>query len=173
MEGIYENFPNLYHGDAFFSSQVSPQILQRILISLFYRINRGEEVLDVPLFAGQDIQLMPEIGIAEELTFSFIDEEEKRRWLENVKKKAFKILDFIWIVRYYASENGRNKPLKFDYYLLRFIFKPEAIELKVHHERGTRRLPPEDLIRLISNKINQELKREGKQPLIIKFLSAF
>ena len=173
MEGVYENFPDLHHGTAFFSSQTSPQIIQRILIRLFYRMNRGEETLDIPIFAGQGIQLMPEIGIAEKLTFSFIDEEEKERWLENVEKKTFKTLDFIWIVRYYISEEGRSKPLKFDYYMLRFIFRQGAMELRVYHERGARRLPIDDLIRLISDKINQELKREGEPPLRINFLSAF
>jgi len=173
MEGVYENFPDLHHGAALFSSQASPRALQRILIRLFYRINRGEETFDVPMFASQGIQLMPEIGIAEKLTFSFIDEEEKERWLENVEKKTFKTLDFIWIARYYISEKGRNKPLKFDYYMLRFIFRSRAMELRVHHEKGARRLPIDDLIRLIGEKINQDLKREGKRPLRIDFLSAF
>ncbi len=173
MEGVYENFPEMHHGAAFFSSQVSPQILQKILFRLFYRINMGEETVDMPIFVSRGIQLMPEIGIAENLSFSFIDEEEKKRWLDKVEKKAFEILDFIWIARYYISEEGKNKPLKFDYYMLRFIFGSEAMELRVHHERGTRRLPIEDLIRLIGEKINQELAREGEQPLRLKSLRAF
>jgi len=173
MEGVYENFPDLHHGAALFSSQTSPQTLQRLLICLFYRMNRGEEPLETPMFTSQGIQLIPEIGIAEGLTFTFLDEEEKKRWLDNVKKEAFKILDFIWIAKYYVSEKGKNKPLKFDYYMLRFIFRSEAIELRVHHERGTRRLPIEDLIRLISEKINQDLNKKGEPPLRINFLSAF
>jgi len=173
MKGVYENFPDLHHGVAFFSSQTSPQNLQRILICLFYRINMGEEILEMPTLTSQGVQLMFEIGIAENLTFSFIDEEEKKRWLENIKEKAFKILDFIWIARYYISEKGKNKPLKFDYYMLRFIFNPEAMELRVHHEKGTRRLSIEDLIKLISDKINQDLKRGGEPPLITNFIRAF
>jgi len=173
MEGIYENFPDLYHGTAFFFSKTSPQNLQRILICLFYRINRGEEILDVPMLAGQGIRLMPEIGIADELVFNFIDEDEKTRFLESLKKKAFKTLDFIWIARYYITENGKSKPLKFDYYMLRFIFRSEALELRVYHERGTRRLPIEDLMRLIGEKLNQKLREKGMQPLIIKSLRAF
>jgi len=173
MKGIYEDFPEIYHGIAFFSSKSSPQTLQRIMFSLFYKINRGDEVVEMPMPEGRDIRLMPEIGVADALTFNFIDEEEKRRWLEILKKRIFETLDFIWIARYYVSENGKNRPLKFDYYMLRFIFKPEGLELRVHHEKGARRLHIEDLIKIIVKKLNQELKKEGDEPLNIKSLGAF
>jgi len=173
MKGIYENFPEMYHGIALFSHKISLQNLQRILICLVYKINRGDEVVEMPTPGSSDIQLMPEIGIADTLTFNFIDEEEKERWLDILKKKSFEILDFIWIARYYISEKGKNRPLKFDYYMLRFIFRPEIMELKVHHERGARRLHIEDLIRLITEKLNQELEIEGEEPLNIESLGAF
>jgi len=172
MEGIYENFPSLHHGIAIFSCRASPQSLQRILICLFCRINRGEEALEIPLFTSQGIRLVSEIGIADGLTFNFIDEEERDKWLSLMEERVFEVLDFIWIARYYISEKGRDKPLKFDYYMLRFIFRSKAIELRVHHERGTRRLPIEGLIRMLSEKINQELRREGEGLLNIESLSA-
>jgi len=129
--------------------------------------------VEMPTPESHDIQLMPEIGIADTLTFNFIDEEEKKRWLDILKKKSFETLDFIWIARYYISEKGKNRPLRFDYYMLRFIFRPEMMELRVHHERGARRLHIEDLIRLIIKKFNQELEREDEQPLTIESLGAF
>jgi len=173
MEGVYENFPDLHHGIALFSYKTSTQNIQRILIRLFYRINQGEEVLEVPELTSHGIQLVSDIGIADALAFNFIDEEEKNRWLNLMKKKAFETLDFIWIVRYYVSKKGKNTPLKFDYYMLRFLFRSETMELRIHHERGTRRLPIEDLIKLIGEKINKELKKEGEEALILESLGAF
>jgi len=172
MKGKYDNFPEMYHGIAILSSKISQQNLQRVLISLFYKINRGEENVEMPIPENRYIRLVCEIGIADSLTFNFIDEEEKERWL-NFLKKSFKTLDFIWIARYYFSEKGKNRPLKSDYYMLRFIFRSEIVELRVYHERGTRRLHIEDLIRLIVTKVNQELRKEGKHPLRIEQLGAF
>jgi len=173
MEGIYENFPDLHHGIAVFSYKTPPQNLQRALICLFYELNQGEEDFEIPLLANHGIHLTLDIGIADTLTFNFIDEEEKGRWLSLMEKRIFEILDFILIARYYVSEEGKRKSLKFDYYMLRFIFKSGIMELRVHHEKGTRRLPLEDLIRLIGEKINQKLKEKGEDPIILKSLSAF
>jgi len=114
-----------------------------------------------------------EIGIADGLEFNFIDEEEKNRWLSLLTNRIFETLDFIWIVRYYVSKKGKNRPLKFDYYMLRFIFRPEAMELRIHHERGTRRLSIEDLIKTIGEKINKELERKEEPPLRLESLGAF
>ncbi|HIE18998.1 TPA: hypothetical protein EYP75_04660 [Candidatus Bathyarchaeota archaeon] len=173
MEGVYENFPVLHHGIAFFSHKISTQDLQRILICLFYRVNRGEEVFEIPVLSRHGIRMVFEIGIADGLEFNFIDEEEKNRWLSLLTNRIFETLDFIWIVRYYVSKKGKNRPLKFDYYMLRFIFRPEAMELRIHHERGTRRLSIEDLIKTIGEKINKELERKEEPPLRLESLGAF
>jgi len=173
MEGVYEGFPTILHGIAILSCKVSPQNLQRILICLFYKINRGEEALETSMLKSQGIQLMFDVGIAESLAFNFIDEEEKDRWLSLIKTRFFEVLDFLCIARYYISEERKNKPLKFDYYMLRFIFRSEEIEIRVHHEKGPRRLPIEDLINLLSERINQELTRKGGEPLRIESLRAF
>jgi len=173
MEGVYDNFPNLYHGIALFSIRTSPKNLQKIMIQLFSRINREDEFLNVLTPASRGIRLVPEIGIAEGIAFNFIDEEERNRWLENLEKKVFEVLDFIWIMRYYVPGKEKDKPLKFDYYLLRFIFRRGAMELRVHHEKGPRRLSTEDLIRLISDELNRELEGNGEPRLEIESLSAF
>jgi len=173
MEGVYENFPRLHHGIACFSHKVSTRDLQRILICLFYRVNRGEEVFETPTFTRHGIRIVSDIGIADGLAFNFIDEEEKNKWVSLIGNKIFEMLDFIWIVRYYVSKKGKTRPLKFDYYLLRFIFESEAMEIRIHHERGPRRLPIEDLIRMIGEKINQELERREEPPLHLESLGAF
>lgn len=172
MKGIFENFPDLYHGVALFSCRASAKNIQRVIISIFYRINRGE-ALKLPILSSQGIQLFLEVGIAEGLAFNFIDDEEKDRWLSLLENASFKTLDFLCIARYYISEVEKRKPLKFDYYMLRFIFGSETIELIIYHEKGTRRLSIEDLIKMLSEKINEELIKMGEAPLKIETLRAF
>ena len=172
MIGTYDNFPDLYHGVALFSCRSSPKSIQRVIVSLFCRINHGE-ALELPILSSQGIQLFLDIGIAEGLAFNFIDDEEKNRFLSLIEKTSFRTLDFLCIARYYVPVGNRRRPLKFDYYMLRFIFDSETVELIVYHEKGTRRLSIEDLIRILSEKINEELRRMGKPPLEIETLRAF
>jgi hypothetical protein len=175
MEGIYENFPDLHHGVAVFSCGAGCRAVQRALIRLFHRINVGGEPVEAPVLSSQGISLFFEIGVADGLVFNFIDDEEMARWvgLLTEDKREIKTLDFILIARYYVSREGRRRPLRFDYYILRFIFGSEALEIRVHHERGTRRLPIDDLLRLLGEKISLELKRLGEAPLRLESLAAF
>ena len=65
------------------------------------------------------------------------------------------------VARYYVSRDGRDRPLRFDYYMLRFLFGHGSVELRVFHEKGTRRLSIEDLVDLLykglSKRIGEEL----------------
>jgi hypothetical protein len=173
MEGIYEGFPDVHHGVAVFSCEAGCGALQQALIQLFHRINVGGEPVEAPILSSQGISLILEIGVADGLAFNFIDDEELGRWVSLLRERRLDTLDFILIARYYISREGRRRPLRFDYYILRFIFRPGALEIRVHHEKGTRRLPIEDLLRLLGEKISLELTREGEEPLSLESLIAF
>ena len=101
-----------------------------------------------------------ELGIAEEDTFNFIDKEELDRLEKSLEEgETLRILDFFCATRYHTiTQNGKTKPLKFDYALLRFTFQRRTMELFVAHERGTQRIPLEDLVTFLINRINRELK---------------
>ena len=165
MKGVYEGFPDVIHRVALFSYKIPTRSLQKMLILLFYRMNTTEKSLDTPFLASHDLEVIFEIGIADGLEFSFLDDEEKDEWLSLLEKEAFETLDFLCIIRYYVSRRGRKVPLKFDYYMLRFVFKPEIMEVAVYHERGIRRLTTRDLIMVIIEQINSELRKE-KKPLL-------
>jgi len=113
-----------------------------------------------------------ELGIAEEDTFNFIDKEELDRLKRNLEEaETLRILDFFCATRYYTTtQNGKTKPLKFDYTLLRFTFQRRTMELFVAHERGTQRIPLEDLVTFIINRINEELIQRGFKTLIVKHM---
>jgi len=111
-----------------------------------------------------------ELGIAEEDTFNFIDKEELKRLQKSLEEgETLRILDFFCATRYHiTTQNGKTKPLKFDYTLLRYTFQRRTMEVFVVHERGTQRIPLEDLVTFLTNCINRELVQRGLKTLTVK-----
>jgi len=170
MKGVYEGFPDVIHKVAFFSYKIPTRNLQKMLILIFYRMNMAKESLNMPFPSSRNLEVVFEIGIADGLEFIFLDDKEKDKWLKFIEKETFRTLDFLCIIRYYVPRKRRKVPLKFDYYMLRFIFKSGTMEVAVHHERGTRRLTTRDLITMINEQIDSELKKERKPPLGLESL---
>jgi hypothetical protein len=67
-------------------------------------------------------------------------------------------MDFFCAVRYYKG--AAKAPLKFDYYLLRFAFGKNSVEIQVFHERGPQHISPEDLVAFLVNEINETSARK-------------
>jgi hypothetical protein len=115
-----------------------------------------------------------EFGIAEQDAFNFLDKEELDRLLKSLEEKTsepLRLLDFFCATRYHtATPNGKCKPLKFDYALLRFAFYRRTMELFIVHERGTQRIPHEDLAIFLTNRINNELKHTRLKTLTLKHM---
>lgn len=160
MFGIYENFPEMYHGIARFYCKTLTNELQRALLNCLCDMNRNEEELDLPEFSRYNIDVEVDFGIADGLTFNYLDRETLKHYQQMSGGQSFSVLDFLCIVRYYAIENDRRNPLRFDYHMLRFLFSKEEVELRVYHEKGTRRLSIEDLITLLTTKVNQTLAKK-------------
>jgi len=158
--GYYENFPENYHGIARFSHNVSKRKLQNVIIQSLHRLNRGRRrpqlIHDTARFG---CEVILEFGIGESVTFNYLDRKMLKSCEEGLLKQIPSLLDFLCIARYYVTDEKGRRPLKFDYYILRFLFYEKEAELRIFHERGTRRLPIEDLIHLLRESINHELSR--------------
>jgi len=114
-----------------------------------------------------------EFGIAEESAFNFLDEEELQRAHKSIADKALSTLDVFCATRFHTvDEGGKRKPLKFDYHLLRFTFYKKNVELLISHERGTQRIPLEDLVTFLANRVNRELATKQQRLLALKHLHA-
>jgi len=113
-----------------------------------------------------------ELGIAEEDAFNFLDKEELVRLEKSLEEgQLMRILDFFCATRYHTTtSNGETKPLKFDYALLRFTFQRRTMELFIVHERGTQRIPLEDLVIFLTNRINKELTVKGLKALTVRHM---
>jgi len=160
--GRYENFPEVVHSVARFTHQSTEERLQQAILRALHRLNQATHNLTViSPFSAPRCEVSFEFGVAEGLTFNYLDREELERFQKSIKKEAPPTLDFFCVVRYHILKEGRRVPLRFDYHLLRFVFNRNNVEVQVSHERGTRRVSLEDLTNFLIGQIRGELPRRN------------
>lgn len=159
MFGLYEFFPESYHGAARFSYEGRMEELQKVIILSLYQLNLGKGKLRSCRSAQPKMSAILEFGIADGITFSYLDREMWTYYRKNSRKQPFQTLDFLCIARYYVAAGDKQKPLRFDYYILRFLFQESEVEVQVFHEKGTQRLSVGDLIAVLVKRFNREMKK--------------
>jgi hypothetical protein len=156
MLGRYENFPENIHVAMSFTSRFTDQKLQRKIMQTSRKINLKSfsfEEIGIPIM--HNCTVIFEVGMAEGKSFNYINDEETKRVLSVLKKQSFRVMDFFVAVRYYKGDAQKKTPLRFDYYMVRFVFSGNNyIELQVFHERGPRHIAPADIIDLIRKEVN-------------------
>jgi len=170
--GVYENFPEMHHGVVRFSHKNPTKELQKVLIQCLCQLNQQEEELDIPESSRHNVNIKMDFGIADGLTFNYLNKEVLQHCQAISSQQTFPALDFLCIIRYYAKEKGKRSPLRFDYHMLRFLFRESEVELQVFHEKGTRRLSTEDLVTFLAEKINRALARGRSSPLRMNYIRA-
>lgn len=100
-----------------------------------------------------------EAGIADANNFTYIDDEEEKKVSTTLRKKPFEVMDVFCVIRYYKDYVSCKKPLKFDYYITRFVFGEGDVELQVFHERGPRYVSPRDIVAFLVDRINETSTR--------------
>ncbi len=161
--GFYENFPASIHRIDSFISALSNKQLQQKLIQVFHKVNcrefTFEEVTNPTVPEGKVIF---EFGLAESGDFNFIDNEELEKALNFLSKERLHLMDFFCSIRYYKGNGEKKAPLKFDYYMIRTIFRKDELEVQVFHERGPRYISPEELTMFIYSKVNEASVKSRK-----------
>jgi len=170
--GKYEKFPQIVHGIGSFTYKFPARALQEVVIQIFHRLNRQTyDLSDITHLPSSQCKVSFEVGIAEDISFNFLDDEELERFQKSVQKDALPFLDFFCVVRYHVVKTGEKwVPLKFDHYFLRFIFYQRDLELRIVHERGTQRIHLEDFINFAINQINNELTKRKLETLSKRYL---
>ena len=166
MLGYYKNFPEIIHGVARFICKSSKEGVQQSILSALHHLNQEVCGLNaVTPHLPQKCEVSFEFGVAEDVDFNFLDKKELDRCQRIIIEKALSTLDFFCVARYHVvNDKGKRVPLKFDYHIIRFMFQKNSMELQICHERGTQRVPLEDLITFIAKRINEELsQRQLKQ----------
>lgn len=161
MLGFYESFPKNVHTIAYFKATASKMRMQQALTQTLHKLNNETFSLeDVASPSVPQCTVISEFGIADEVNFNYLDEKEKNKALKAINKKPFKIMDFFCAIRYHKTQNEKKIPLKFDYYMLRFMFNKKSTEIQVFHERGPRHVSPEEIVNFVVNKINETFPRK-------------
>jgi hypothetical protein len=153
--GFYNNFPAYVHDAKRLAFALSRRKLQQAIIQVLYSLNHEHLSLDtISNPSIPNCTVIMEFGIAEGEIFNYLDKDEVQRALGIMRKTPLEIMDFFCAVRYYRQIGDKNRPLKFDYYMLRLAFSANTMEVQVFHERGPRHIAPEDLINFLLNRIN-------------------
>jgi hypothetical protein len=120
------------------------------------KIFRLEDVADPSI---PQCEAIFEFGIAEANSFTYLNAAEVNKTLKAIDERQLQVIDIYCAIRYYKWQNKKKIPLKFDYYMIRFLFDKKMIEILVFHERGPRYVAPSDVVNFITNKINEEFSR--------------
>ena len=168
MLGRYENFPKNVHAVASFHHQVSAKDIQEAILCASYQLNH--EICDLGTmmpYVTQKCEVSFEFGVAEGFDFNFLDQKEVEKYLKFTAESELQTLDFFIVIRYHiVKEDGKRVPLRFDYYVIRFVFKESGLDMQIRHEKGTQRVTPNDLTAFITEKINGELSLRQINPLL-------
>jgi len=166
MLGTYENFPQTVHKTAGFTASVSSKKVQQTLIQTLHEINgKAFNLEDIADPSVPKCTVIFELGIAETNDFNYLDEEETNKMLRILQKTPLQTMDFYCAIRYYKVQNEKKTPLRFDYYLIRFIFNKNLTETHVFHEKGPRHVSSKDIIDLVEDKINSKSSKKILKPL--------
>jgi len=170
--GKYEKFPQIVHGIGSFTYKFPARELQQAILQIFYRLNRETyDLSDITHLPSSQCKASFEVGIAEDISFNFLDDEELERFQKSVQKDTLHFLDFFCVVRYHIVKiDGKRVPLRFDHYFLRFIFYQRDVELRIVHERGTQRTHLEDLVNFVIKHIDNELAKRNLETLGKRYL---
>lgn len=171
MLGRYENFPEVIHGVASFTFPISKQQLQQAILRATHELNHEVyDMKDFTPFSKLPCEVSFEFGVAEDVTFNYLDKEEFERFRKLIEIKPLRTLDIFAVIRYHTVARGKRRPLKFDYNMLRFTFFRKTMELLVSHERGNRHISIEDFILFLTSKINERLLKKAGKRLALKQL---
>lgn len=171
MLGFYEDFPVLPHAKADFTCTVSTKTLQEAIITTAYNLNNREYDPSAITPTKISCKISFEFGIAEGTNFNYLDLEEMERFRKNLtRKETISNTDFLCVVKYHVTDGIKRQPLKFDNYMLRFIFRKPLVQLRVFHEKGTQHLSMEELIEFLAKQVNAKLEKMKAKPLRLKSL---
>jgi hypothetical protein len=170
--GQYEKFPEIVHGIGTFTYKSPAREMQQVILQVFHRLNReAYDLTDITHLPSLPCKVSFEVGIAEDISFNFLDDEELERLQKSVQKDTLQFLDFFCVARYYEIKtSGKRVPLKSDHYFLRFIFYQRDLEVRIVHERGTQHIHLEDLVNFVIKQINNELTKRKLETLGKRYL---
>ena len=166
--GLYENFPLNIKDKIEIQNMNKINDLQECILNTFNYLNyKNFDLINILQYTQLQCTVSFEFGVADGTSFIFLDKKELEKSIKFIEKNNYEKLDFFFVVRYHILKfSGKRVPLRFDYYILRFFFKKEIVELSIRHEKGTQRIPIDDLTNFISKQIDFKLNQKNLLPIL-------
>ena len=170
MLGRYDEFPtHAFHSAQFVYLDLFRR-LQTAMARVMYRLNkRTIDLATITAASPPQCYVNFEFGIADTDAFHYLDQKQLSTVERALKAQPLPILDAFCAARYHIKkEKGGDKPLQFDYSVLRFTFENQDVELFLHYIRGIQRIPRKDFILFLKDQINKELAEKQHKTLTLK-----
>jgi hypothetical protein len=165
MLARYDGFPENVHHTTYFSSAIYIGKLQHAITEAISTLNDGAlDTKKIEIASVSDLTVTLEFGIADGNDFTYVNTEEKNRIDKAIKTNPFQLMDFICAIRYQKAIETKKAPLRGDYYMIRLVFGKKLLEARVFHERGSRRITPEEMANLIVDETNDYGKKRLLRP---------
>jgi len=146
---------------ALLSYTAPPEKIQNIVVEALEVLNNSSELIS-PTLVGRSVRVAStyEIGVAEGDAFNFLTDSEAKRLKRWLRKRPTKALDFLMCIFYrHIKERDQETSLWSDFQCVRFSFEErDTLQIRVHHFKGTRKIPLDILIEKIVKKINERAK---------------
>lgn len=162
--GEFINFPDTIHGRSLISFKCPLLRMQRAVVEMMLSLNGLEKrrLLSISGFPNEIEGVMRfEVGIADGVFFDNLSEAVASRLVQYLSSNnGSHVLDFLLVATYYYEREEKVRPLRFDHHQLRFFFDTRTIEVLLHHVRGTRRLPLDELLLIMLEELISKAERE-------------
>ena len=170
--GIFTNFSPIVHGIAKTSFTCHTHEAQQVLLDTFEELNGHQEARTLSIGEGEgevDGRMRFEVGLAEGNCFVYFDKETSANLASFLElQKRSRPLDFLLIATYYYMKKEKEMPLKFDYHNLRFMFGQNELSLVLHHVKGTRRLPLDELLTMFFDRFERKVKERHLGSFVVR-----
>lgn len=162
--GEFINFPDTIHGRSLISFKCPLLRMQRAVVEMMLSLNgrKDRRLLSISGFPSEvEGEMGFEVGVANGVFFDHLNEEVASRLVQFLSSdNGSHVLDFLLVATYYYKREEKVRPLRFDHHQLRFFFDTRTIEVLLHHVRGTRRLPLDELLLTIFRELISKAERE-------------
>ena len=177
--GKFDNFPDQIHGRLKIGHRTSIFKIYQIIIQTLNKLNNFTtklKVNDTDHSKRLERLMVFEVGIADGSYFQFLDHEtmiKLSRYHQLIKNQQISVLlDVLVIISYHYYRQNKKISLNSDHNILRFIITPKLLNIYLFNAKGIRRLPLDQFLQRLFNKLHEEMKRQHLKTFTIEAFHA-
>ena len=175
--GKFDNFPDHIHGYIKIGHKTSILKMYQFIVQALNKLNNFTtklKVNDTKHSKRQEGLMVFEVGIADGSYFQFLNHETMTNLSDYsqlvTNQQISVLLDVLIIISYHYYRRDKKISLNSDHNILRFLITSRVLNIYLYNAKGIRRLPLDQFLQCLFNKIHEEMKR---QHLIAFTIEAF